>query len=223
MYYLSYALPLAIFFSTIALVSATPQGPTTPVPLVPASQPTNATNAPDPRVCISNHRPYPFSTRYLILRECLHAIEQLPLGNQVGTFRDYDPGDDFYLPQVRKSSTCQVTVSLPYGYDTETSSWAYLKIEAGSLAEKCCTLHLSDDPAPSDSPLLALEGTNNKGAYVPAGQHGKIRINLLYVAPGDETEGNTTNSTSDAVLGETTALAIAGNATNTTSDGVLAA
>ena len=200
MYFLSYALPLATLFSTIALVSATPQEPTTPVPLVPASQPTNGTNAPDPSECVRNRRPFPFSTRYMILRHCLDAINQLPSGDQIATFRDYNPGDDYYLPQVRKASTCQVSVSLPYGYDTEVTSWTELKIAATYLADKCCALALSDDPAPSASPLLALEGKNNKGAYVPAGQHGKIKINLLYVSPGDKTEGTSTNTTSDAVL-----------------------
>ena len=219
MYLLSYATPLTAFFSTIALVSATPQGPSTPVPLVPASQPTNATNPSDPRVCVGNHRPFPFSTRYMVLRMCLDAISQLPEGNQVATFRDFDPGDDFYLPQTRRSQTCQVTVSLPYGYNTETSAWSELKLEASHLAEKCCSLQVS----PSDNSVLALEGKNNKGAYVPTGQHGRIRINLAYVPPEAEAEGNTTSLTLDAVPGGSTALAIAGNATNITADAVLAA
>ncbi|KAK0511644.1 hypothetical protein JMJ35_006217 [Cladonia borealis] len=206
MYFLSHALPLTALFSTIALVSAIPQEPSTPVPLVPASQPTNATNPVDPRVCVGNNRPYPFTTRYLVLRMCLDAISQLPEGNQVATFRDFDPGDDFYLPQTRKAQTCQVTVSLPYGYNTETTSWAELKMEANYLAEKCCTLQLSN------SAVLALEGKNNKGAYVPTGQHGRMRINLSYVSPEAEAEGNITS-----------ALAIAGKATNIPADAVLAA
>ena len=208
MYLLSYAMPLTALFSTIALVSAIPQGPSTPVPLVPASQPTNATNPnpTDPRVCVGNHRPFPFSTRYMVLRMCLDAISQLPEGNQVATFRDFDPGDDFYLPQTRKAQTCQVTVSLPYGYNTETSAWSDLKMEASYLAEKCCSLQVS----PSDNSVLALEGKNNKGAYVPTGQHGRIRINLAYIPPEAEAEGNSTSLTS-------------GNATNITADAVLAA
>ena len=226
MYLLSHALPLATFFSTIALVSATPQGTTTIVPLSPASQPTNATNPIDPRQCVRNRRPGPFSQRYMILRQCLDAISQLPSHNQVGTFRDYEPGDDYFLPQVRKAQTCQVTVSLPYGYNSEQAVWDELKIEANYLGEKCCALSLSDNQSPS---LLALEGKNNKGAWVPAGQHGKIRINLDYIPQGaneptpSSIAGNATNSTSDAVTGHTTALAIAGNGMDITSDSVLAA
>ena len=159
----------------------------------------------------------------------MEAISQLPPGNQVATFRDYNPGDDYFLPQVRKSQNCQVTVSLPYGYDTEFAVWNDLKIEANYLADKCCALSLSD------SPLLALEGKNNKGGYVPTGQRGRIRINLDYIPSGAEAEdnaneptplsigGNATNLTSDAVLRETTALAMAGSNTNIMSDAVLAA
>ncbi len=165
----------------------------------------------------------------------MDAISLLPLGNQVATFRDYDPGSDYYLPQVRKAQNCQVTVSLPYGYNEELASWADLAIEANYLAEKCCALSLSDNLDPSGSPLLALEGKHSKGAYVPTGQRGRIRINLDYITQGAEAEdnaneptplstgGNATKLTSGAVLGETTALAIAGNATNITSDAVLAA
>ena len=205
MYLLSHALPLATFFSVIALVSATPQGTTTIVPLSPASQPTNATNPFDPRQCVRNRRPSPFSTRYMRLRQCLDAIAQLPSHNQVGTFRDFEPGDDYFLPQVRKAQSCQVTISLPYGYNTDQAVWDELKIEANYLAEKCCALTLSDNPAPS---LLALEGKNNKGAWVPAGQHGKIRINLDYIPDS---------------ANEPTSPSIAGNATNITSNSVLAA
>ena len=210
MYLLSHALPLTTFFSTIALVFATPQGPSTVIPLSPASQPTNATNPLDPRQCVRNRRPSPFSTRYLVFRQCEDAISQLPLGDQVATFRDYDPGDDYFLPQVRKAQTCQVTVSLPYGYNKERASWRDLKIEASYLAEKCCALNL----ALSDSPLLALEGNNNKGAYVPTGQGGRIRINLDYIPQGAEAEDNANGPTP---------LSIGGNATNITSDAVLAA
>ncbi len=228
MYPLSLALPLAIFFPTIALVSAIPQGTQTAVPLSPASQPTNATNG-DPRVCIANRRPLPFSMRYIVLSQCLDAISHLPSGDQIATFRDHGEEDDYYLPKVRKAQDCQVKVSLPYSYNEDTFSWNELKIVANYLAEKCCLLRLDDNP------LLALEGTGNKGAYVPTGQHGKMRIDLEYISIGSGAEdtanepttlsigGNTTNLTSDTVLGETTGLSIAGNTTNITSDAVLAA
>lgn len=162
----------------------------------------------------------------------MDAINQLPMGDPIAEFRDFDPGDDYYLPQVRKSSACQVTVSLPYGYDKDLSSWSLLRLEATYLAEKCCALSLSPDLALSDVPLMAK---SNKGAYVPTGQHGKIRINLDWIHQNSDADdsaneptplsigANTTSSTSDAVLGGTTALAIAENATNTTPDAVLAA
>ena len=234
MYLWSLALPLATLYTSIALVSATP--PATPVlpSLPPVSQPTNATNH-DPRVCIKNRRPVPFSMRYMLLSHCQAAISLLPSSASISLFRDYGETDMYYLPQVRTQRNCQVTISLPYGYNTETSSWDELKTEANYLADKCCSTHLSDDLALSDNPLLAFGGKNNKGAYTPAGLHGKIRIDLAYVMTMSEDEdnanetialslgANATNTTSEAVLGETTAASMVATATNLTPDTVAAA
>ena len=229
MYLLSLALPLATFFSTFALVFATPQGTTTLSSLSPVSQPTNATNPYDPRRCIKNRRPGPFSQRYLVLGQCQYAINLLPSSDAVSLFRDYGEQDIYFLPQSRQSGTCEVKISLPYGYNKETSSWDQLKIEANYLADKCCDLLLSDDLTPNDNSLSALMGKNNKGAYTPAGLTGKLRIDLTYVPSMSEPPitlsigGNATNLTSDAVLGETTVISIAANTPNPTSGAVAAA
>ena len=125
----------------------------------------------------------------------MDAIAQFPSGNQLAEFRDYGEQDEYFLPQVRKAQDCQVTVSLPYGYDKDIFSWNELKIVGNHLASKCCSLSLSDDL------LSALGGTNNKAAYVPTGQAGKIRIDMAYVYIGSlSIEGNATNITSDAIL-----------------------
>ena len=232
MYLSSLALPLATFFSTTALVSATPQGTATLRSLSPVSQPTNATNPHDPRECIKNRRPWPFSQRYLVLAQCEDAISQLPTSDAVGLFRDHGEPDLYFLPQTRRSGSCGVTVSLPYTYKEETSSWNELKLDATHLAEKCCDVSLGDDLAPNDNSLSGLSGLlhgNNKGAYVPAGLHGKIRIDLMYIAAMSEPPitpsigGNATNLTSDAVLEGTTAISTAASGTNLTSDAVAAA
>ena len=220
------ALPLAPFLCTIALVYATPQGTATPSSLSPVSQPTNATNPYDPRVCIKNRRP--FSTRYLVARHCLTAISRLPTGNVVGLFHDHGEGDIYLLPQTRKVGTCEVTVTVSYGYDKEYSSWDELQLQAQYLATKCCDVSLSDDLALNDNSLLALEGKNNKAAYTPAGLAGKIKIELTYASMNDapvtpSIGGNATNLTSDAVLGETTIISTAASGTIPTSDAVAAA
>ena len=233
MYLWSLALPLATFYS-IASVSATP--PVTPVlpSLPPVSQPTNATNY-DPRICIKNRRPFPFSMRYMLLSHCQAAINLLPSSPSRSLFRDYGDTDLYYLPQVRTQRNCQVTISLPYDYNSETSSWDELKLEANYLADKCCSQDPSGDLALSDNPLRVFGGPNNKGAYTPAGLHGKIRIDLAYVSTGSEDEENAnetitlslgataTNSKSAAVLGETTAARMVATATNPTPDTVAAA
>lgn len=116
-----------------------------------------------------------------------------------------------------------------YGYDKEYSSWDELQLQAQYLAAKCCDPSMSDDLALNDNSLLALEGKNNKGAYTPAGQAGKIKINLTYVSSISDAPvtpsigGNATNLTSDAVLGETTAISTAASGTKITSDAVAAA
>lgn len=141
----------------------------------------------------------------------------------------------YFLPQTRVQRNCQVTISLPYGYDKETSSWDELKIDANDLADKCCSRSIGDGLALSDNPLLALGRRNNKAAYTPAGLHGKIRIDLAYVMTMSEDEdnanepitlsmgANATNVTSEAVLGETTAASMVATATNLTPDTVAAA
>ena len=228
MYLSNLTLALATFFSTIALVSATPQGTPTLGSLSPVSQPTGATNH-DPRMCIKNRRPVPFSQRYMILSQCQYAINLLPSSDAVSTFRDYGEQDIYFLPQARRSGSCEVVISLPYGYNKEISSWDELKIAANYLADKCCDLRLSDDITPNDNSLSALEGKNNKGAYVPAGLNGKLRITLSYVSPTSEPPitlsigGNATNLTSDAVLGGKTAISRAASGTNPTSNAVAAA
>ena len=227
MYLSNLALLLATFFCTIALVYATPQGTATPSSLPPVSQPTNATNPYDPRVCIKNRRP--FSQRYLLAGQCRTAISRLPTGDTVGLFHDHGEPDIYLLPQTRKVGTCEVTVTVSYGYDREYATWDDLQLQAQYLVEKCCALNLSDDLAPNDNSLLALEGKNNKGAYTPAGQAGKIKIELTYVSSMSEAPvtlsigGNATNLTSDAVLGETTAISKAASGTNITPDVVAAA
>ena len=225
MYLSSLVLPLATFISTTTLVSATPQGTATLRSISPVSQPTDATNPYDPRTCIKNRRPWPFSGRYMILSQCEAAISHLPSSDAVGLFRDHGEQDIYFLPQTRRAGSCEVTISLPYGYKEDTSSWTELKTEAYHLAEKCCDLHL----ATNDKSLSGLLNGNNKRAYVPAGLHGKIRIDMMYIETMSERPitlsigGNATNLTSDAVLGGTTAIGTVASGTNPTSDAVAAA
>lgn len=135
----------------------------------------------------------------------------------------------YFLPHSRKSQNCEVTISLPYGYNSDTSSWDELKIEANYLAEKCCDPPFSDDLSLNANSPSALGGKNNKGAYTPAGLHGRMRIDLTYSASTSEAPitlsigGNATDSTSNAVLGGTTAISKAANTTDLTSDTVAAA
>ena len=171
----------------------------------------------------------------MLLSHCQGAINLLPSSASRSLFRDYGETDLYYLPQVRINRNCQVTISLPYDYNSETSSWDELKLEANYLADKCCSTDPSDDLALSDIPLRAFGGKNSKGAYTPAGLHGKIRIDLVYVSTGSEDEdnanetitlslgANATNTKSEAVLGETTAARMVATATNPTPDTVAAA
>ena len=175
------SLPLGLVLSSVALASAVPQGSSavaqgTPSleALSPSALPTNASLG-DPKdfVCQPNRRPLSF--RYLVLGHCLDAISLFPQDGRHGTFHDNAAPDEWFLPQVRDSQRCTVTIALDYGYHTEESSWQDLTLMAGRLAEKCC--------------LINGLGTGNKRAYVPAGRTGKIKIAMAY-RPDLSDDGN---------------------------------